>query len=204
MKTISLFIALFLTVNLFSQEFETARKAFEESYAFEKKSEFLKAIEVIKKISNISTFEYECNLRLGWLSYSAGLSTESMAYYQKAMSLRPLSIEAKMGYVVPAAQVGNWDAVLAQYLKILETDSSHPTANFRTGSIYYGRKDYEKASKYFEKVVNLYPFDYDSMLMLAWTNFQLGKSREAKILFNKVLLYNPTDASALEGLSYIK
>jgi cytochrome c-type biogenesis protein CcmH/NrfG len=71
-------------------------------------------------------------------------------------------------------------------------------------SIYYGRKDYAKAEKYLEKVVNLYPFDYDSMILYAWTNFQLGKLREAQVLFNKVLLNKPKDASALEGLSLIK
>ena len=48
--------------------------------------------------------------------------------------------------------------------------------------------------------VNLYPFDYDSVIMLAWTNFQLNKFREAKVLFNKSLLIRPGDESALEGL----
>jgi len=53
-------------------------------------------------------------------------------------------------------------------------------------------------------VVNLYPFGYDGLLMFAWTNLKAGKLREAKILFNKVLMYSPGDKSALEGLSYIK
>jgi len=39
---------------------------------------------------------------------------------------------------------------------------------------------------------------------LAWTSFQQGKYREAKVLFNKVLMYSPDDKSALEGLSLIK
>ena len=72
------------------------------------------------------------------------------------------------------------------------------------GSIYYGRRDFAKAEKYLEKVVNLYPFDYDSMVLFAWTNLKLGKLREAQVLFNKVLLNKPRDASALEGLSLIK
>jgi hypothetical protein len=39
---------------------------------------------------------------------------------------------------------------------------------------------------------------------MAWINLQLGKSREARVLFNKVLLYSPGDASALEGLGLLK
>jgi hypothetical protein len=40
--------------------------------------------------------------------------------------------------------------------------------------------------------------------MFAWTNYMLGKTREAKILFNKVLLISPNDISATEGLGLIK
>ncbi|MEI6886290.1 MAG: tetratricopeptide repeat protein, partial [Bacteroidota bacterium] len=71
-------------------------------------------------------------------------------------------------------------------------------------SIFYGRKDYAKAEKYLEKVVNLYPFDFDAMILYAWTNFKLGKLREAQVLFNKALLMRPKDAGALEGLGLIK
>jgi len=53
-------------------------------------------------------------------------------------------------------------------------------------------------------VINLYPFDYDTMILYAWTNFKLGKLREAQVMFNKVLLNKPKDASAMEGLSLIK
>mgnify|MGYP005847373345 CR=1 FL=1 len=49
---------------------------------------------------------------------------------------------------------------------------------------------------YLSGVVNLYPFNYYSVLMLGWTNYQLGKTKEAKILFQKALLYDPTSASA--------
>ena len=74
----------------------------------------------------------------------------------------------------------------------------------RLGLIYYGRKDYEEARKNFEKVVNLFPFDYDGLTMLAWSHFQLKNFREAKILFQKALLHTPSGTSALEGLELLK
>jgi len=40
--------------------------------------------------------------------------------------------------------------------------------------------------------------------MLAWTNHMMGKSREAKVLFQKALLIRPDNASALEGLGLVK
>jgi tetratricopeptide (TPR) repeat protein len=144
------------------------------------------------------------NLRLGWLHYNAGLYKESMTYYQTAINLMPVSIEARLGYVYPAAAFGNMTEVINQYTKILEIDPQNSTANYRMGYIYYDKKDYATAYKYFEKVVNLYPFGYDGLLMFAWTNFQLGKTREAQVLFNKVLLTSPGDKSATQGLSLIK
>ena len=116
----------------------------------------------------------------------------------------PYSVEARFGYVLPAAAAGNWDKVLNQYFEIVKIDPQNSKANYRIGSIYYGRKDYANSFKYLEKVVNIYPFDYDGLLLYAWANFQLGKTKEAKLLFEKVLLLSPRDTSALEGLKLIK
>ena len=116
----------------------------------------------------------------------------------------PLSIEAKLGFVNPAAALGNWEQVKTQYFDILKIDPKNYTANYRMGLIFYGKKNYLGAYKFFETLVNLYPFDYDSIIMYAWCNYFLQKTREAKVLFNKALLNRPNDASALEGLSLIK
>ena len=138
------------------------------------------------------------------VDYYSGSFTEAVNYYQKAMSIMPLSVEAKFGFTLPAIALGNWDQVKKQYEDVLVIDPKNNKANYQLGMIYYVRKDYKKAQKCFSAVVNLYPFDYDSLKMLAWSNYFLGQLKEAKVLFNKVLLYSPKDASAKEGLSYIK
>jgi len=157
---------------------------------------------VLKEVYNEDS--YEINLRLGWLNYLSGLFTESMPYYQKCIQLKPMSIEARLGIVNPAASVGNWTQVEKAYNEILEIDPENSTVNYRMGVIYYGKEDYNTAFRYLEKVVNHFPFDYDSVIMLAWTNYKLGKFREAKVLFQKALLIRPGDKSAAEGLGLIK
>lgn len=178
------------------------QEAFSKSYAFESRGNFTDAITTLKGIYQEDS--YEINVRLGWVSYLAGQFTESSAYYQKAIKLKPYAIEARIGFANPASALGNWDQVIAQYNEVLTIDLQNTTANYRMGSIYYGRKDYAKAEKYLEKVINLYPFDYDSMVLYAWTNYRLGKLREAQVLFNKALLIRPNDTSAKEGLGLIK
>lgn len=181
---------------------EKLQEAFKNSISYESKGDYTNAIKQIKDLYDANS--YEINLRLGWLNYSNGNFTESMTYYQKALQLQPMSEEARMGYVLPASAAGNWDTVLREYLEILKTNPYNTTVLYRVGLIYYGKEQFSQAYSYLEKVVNLYPFSYDGLLMFAWTNLKLGKNREAKVLFNKVLLLSPDDASAKEGLSLIK
>lgn len=201
-KTAIIAVVLLFASNLSAQEKTSLPDIFSASYTYESRAEYGKAIEVLKKVYDESS--YEINLRLGWLTYQSGLFTESIAYYNKAISLMPMSIEAKLGFALPASSLGNWNQVITRYNEVLKLDPNHYLTNYRLGLIYYGRKDYQNAFKYFEKIVNLYPFDYDALLMTAWTNFQLGKLREAKILFGKALLNKPGDSSALEGMGLIK
>ena len=191
---------LFISLKGMSQS--ALETAFASSYKTEALGKFSDAIKTIKEVYDENN--YTINIRLGYLCYEAGLFTESMSYYEKAISLMPYAIEARFGYVLPAAAVGNWDKVLNLYLEVVKIDPQNTKANYRLGSIYYGRKDFANAYKYLEKVVNLYPFDYDGLILYAWANFQLGKTKEAKVLFEKVLQLSPRDKSALEGLGLIK
>ncbi len=196
-----LVIALLLSASKgFSQT--TLETVFTNSYKSEAAGKYSDAIKAVKEVYDEKN--YQINLRLAFLSYEAGLFTESMSYYEKSIALMPYSIEARFGYVLPSAAAGNWDKVLNQYFEIVKIDPQNTKANYRIGSIYYGRKDYANSFKYLEKVVNVYPFDYDGLLLYAWANFQLGKTKEAKLLFEKVLLLSPRDKSALEGLGLIK
>lgn len=196
-----LFLMVFLAGSR-AQDFTRLEQAFAKSYELEDNGEYTKAVESLKTVYNEDS--YEVNLRLGWLSYLLGNFTESSAYYQKAIALKPYSVEAKFGYVYPASAQGNWGIVKSQYFKILEIDPMNTLANYRLGMIFYSAEDYNTALKYFEKVVNQYPFDYDSTIMYAWTNYQLGKLREAEVLFKKALLMKPGDESASEGLNLVR
>jgi tetratricopeptide (TPR) repeat protein len=191
-----------LTITTSAQDFKALRDAFQESYIQEATGDFSSAINSLKAVYDEKS--YEVNVRLGWLSYQAGLFTESVAYYNKAIDLMPYALEPRFGIVYPGAAMGSWSMVIAQYDKILEISPNNSIAMHRLGLIYYGREDYEMARKNFDKVVNLFPFDYDALTMLAWSHFQLKNFREAKVLFQKALLHTPTGTSALEGLDLLK
>jgi tetratricopeptide (TPR) repeat protein len=195
-------VMIFMTLPAMSQEKDDLSAVFSESYVLEKKGEYGEAIRQMKSVYDEAS--YEINIRLGWLHYMSGLFIEAIPYYEKCIVLKPFSIEARLGLVNPASAMGNWSDVEKNYVEILEIDPEHSLVNYRMGLINYNREDYQQAFWHFEKVVNHYPFDYDAVIMLAWTNFKMGKMREARVLFQKALLIRPNDDSALEGLSLLE
>ena len=116
----------------------------------------------------------------------------------------PASTEAKWAVITVLTKLENWKEIEKTYLSILKLDPKNATANYNLGLIYYYRKNYVTAKKYFDVSLNLTPFGYNNLLMSAWTNYFLGNRNNAIVLFNKVLLYSPNDASALQGLGLIK
>lgn len=176
--------------------------AFNNSYALEKKGDFSNARKELQTVYNDKS--YEINLRMGWLLYNEGEMINSVKFYEKAIALMPYAIEAKLGLVYPLSSLGNWEAVLETYLKILKTDPNNTLINYRTGLIYYNRKEYAKANTYLQKNINLYPFNYDNLILSAWSYLNLGQQTEAKVLFEKCLLFNAEDESAKAGLKLIK
>jgi tetratricopeptide (TPR) repeat protein len=190
------------TASYAQNDFIKLQKAFGESYKLEAQGDFKLAADEIKVLYKEGS--YEINLRLGWLNYMAGNFNESIAFYKKAMELMPYADETKFGYIFPLSALGRWDEVIEMYNKILENSPHNTKAMYYLGTIYYNRLRYDKALSQFKQIVDLYPFDYDGLLMYAWTNLKLGNKKEAKDLFQKVLLNKPNDASALEGLTFLK
>ncbi|MBE0638861.1 MAG: tetratricopeptide repeat protein [Bacteroidales bacterium] len=201
LKTAIIVLFMMITISWSSsaQNEKKLQDAFATSYKLETEGSYSKAIDVLK--SGYDEMSYPINIRLGWLSYLNGSFTESAAYYNKSIQLMPMSIEARLGFALPASAMGNWDHVVTRYNEILKIDPNHSLTNYRMGLIYYYREDYATAFKYFERIANMYPFDYDAIHMFAWVHLRQGKKKEAHALFHKALLIRPNDASALEGLN---
>jgi len=198
--TFTLFI-LISSLLSFSQNFSTDQESFKTSYTLENEGNYSKAVSTLKTSYNADSYEY--NLRLGWLDYLAGQYTESQSYYNKAISINPLSLEAKFGLIYPLLALGKVKLAEATYLDILKISPLETKANYRLALSYYQQKKYKEADNHLRSIINLYPFDYDIMILMAWNSFQMGKSSEARVLFQKVLLNRPDDKSALEGISSI-
>lgn len=184
-----------------AQNITELQAAFSKSYVAENQGNYALAISEMKVIYKDE--DYISNIRLGWLNYLAKQYNESIGYYKKAIQLKPFAIEAKFGCIKPLSAVENWEQVKEQYIEILKIEPLNTVANYWLGVIYYNRKDFKSATSLFEKVVNLYPLDYDSVIMLAWSKLFSNSHADAKLLFHQALIIRPNDSSALSGLQQI-
>jgi len=203
LKKISLAAVLALFLNgAAAQSTSVTQTAFSKSYVSEQAGNYTQAIADMKAIYKEDN--YITNIRLGWLYYMAKQYTESVKFYNLAIALKPYAIEARFGCVKPLSALESWEKVKAQYLQILKIDPQNTVANYWLGVILYNSKDYVSAVNHFGKNVNLYPLDYDSVIMLAWAKLNSGKPNDARVMFNQALIIRPNDASALSGLKLIK
>lgn len=200
-KSLATGFLMMMGVIMNAQTITELQSVYSKSYAAENKGDFTAAISDIKAIYKED--DYISNIRLGWLNYLAKQYNESIPFYMNAIALNPYAIEARFGCVKPLSAIGNWEKVKEQYLEILKIDPLNTTANYWLGVIHFNRKDYKTATTLFEKVVNLYPLDYDSVIMLAWSKLNSNNYADAKILFQQALIIRPGDLSALNGLELI-
>ena len=194
---------LFFTCVLFSingnaQDSKVMQEAFAKSFMAEDKGDYKNALQAIQSI--YSDKSYLVNLRIGWLSYLSKDYTNSVVYYKKAIALMPLATEPLWGLCNPLVAQEKWVELENNYKLIIRFDPKNSLVNYRIGMIYFYRKNYVEAIKYFDVTLTLFPLDYDAITMSAWTNYYLGKKEEAKVLFIRVLLMYQLDASAIEGL----
>lgn len=206
METLRLFLVVILSAlaagNINAQPDAKIQAAFASSYKSEQNGNYVLSVSEIKAVYQADN--YSINARLGWLNFLAKQYTESVNYYDKAIKLKPYAIEVRFGMIKALDALSGWDKVKEQYEAILKIDSQNTTSLYWLGVLLYNRKDYENAAKNFEKIVNLYPMDYGSVIMLAWTRLYQGKKADAIVLFNQALLLSPDDSSALAGLNQLK
>jgi len=206
METLKLYVIsillTFTAVNLYSQSDTRIQTAFAESYKSELSGNYVQSVSEVRAV--YQSGNYSINARLGWLLFLAKQYTESVNYYDKAIKLKPYAIEVRFGMIKALNALESWDKVKEQYEAILKIDSQNTTSLYWLGVLLYNRKDFDNAARNFEKIVNLYPMDYGSVIMLAWTRLYQGKSADARVLFNQALLLSPNDSSALSGLNQLK
>jgi tetratricopeptide (TPR) repeat protein len=201
-KIIVFFLTYIISFSTNAQDDEKIRTAFSKSIEQETAKQYDKAILTLQNVY-VET-SYEINMRLGWLCYINNKIDESIVYYKKSTKLKPSSTEALWGLASPLSIKQKWVELNDTYIAIIKNDPKNSLANYYVGLYFYAEKNYAKAKTYFDVSLDLNPMDIEVCRMAAWTNYFM-KNKELSIqLFNRVLIMNNTNPSALEGLTLAK
>lgn len=194
MKKVFLVFLMMASMSSFAQVNYNA--AFSNSYENEAKKDYTAAINALTSLN--ADNHYFVQLRLGWLYYNSLKYATALEAYNKAVVLKPTSIEALLGVANSYSALQKWEDMYKTYEKILALDPNNTVANYRIGLSNYYLKKFDVAESYASKVVKFYPFDYDGNLLMAGIKFAQGKLKEAKSYYESVLLSSPNDKVATE------
>lgn len=191
-----LIITFSLCINITSAHAET--NPWKESHRLEQVFQYDSAINVLK---NISSKNELVNLRRGWLNYLKGSHSKSIEHYKKAIKSNSLSLDARLGIILPLLEQQRWREAASNANKVIEVAPWNYYAHIRLMQTEETLKEWEKLFKHSDAVHQRYPSDATVLVYMARASHKLGNKKQAKDFYNKVIELIP---GHFEASSYIK
>ena len=183
--SVSIYFALLVIIPQFaysSFSLFDRRAAINQSYIHESKLDYDRAIETLMPLYKLDSNSYFMNLRLGWLFYLKGPLKNAEFHYQRAIEIKPSSLEARLGlYKVFTAKFQH-DLALQTAKSIITLDSHHYTGHLQAASSAMMLNDYTTALTYIESIRKHYPIDQG---LLEQRCLILSKMPEMKAAFQE-------------------
>lgn len=173
---------------------------YQESVDLETEGKYGDALTALAKITGPRGNDYMYNLRRGWLLYLTGDYDEAIKAYTWSTKLEPLSIEARLGLMLPQLAARKWLDAVSTGRGILKFDAENYLANSRVAYAYYNLGRWKDAETYYKTVLESYPSDTDMRSGYAWSLFKQGRHSDAKRQFKMILEVAPKHAAAIEGI----
>ena len=173
---------------------------YQESVTLETAGKYKDALSTLEKITGSRSNDYMFHLRRGWLLYLTGEYDGAIEAYTRATRQEPLSIEARLGLMLPQIAARRWLDAVSTGRGILKLDAGNYLANSRVAYAYYNLSRWKEAETYYKTVLQAYPGDTDMRSGYAWSLFKQGRHDAAKREFRKILEVAPRHATAIEGI----
>ncbi len=177
---------------------------FQQSYTLESKGKYNAALDSVLRILQTDPKDYTATLRAGWLNYLKGSYEDSIAYYNKALSLAQEAIEPRLGLTLPMMALKRWRDAEVEALKVLKIDPKNYFATSRLALSHFSLGRYRDAERYYRELISLYPSDIEMKAGLGWTLLRLGDMEGARDYFKEVLRVSPKNESAAAGMEALK
>ena len=170
-----------------------------ESYRNEAIVEYAIAADALKPYIKHEKTEFVM-LRHGWLNYLQGNYNESIDDYKEALELNSESLDAMLGATLPLLAQKRWREAANFATKVLSIAPWNYYAHIRLMICEEGQNQWRSLELHAESVARRYPADATILVYLGRTKARLGKTREARSIFKKVLRRIPGHLEATQYL----
>ncbi len=175
---------------------------YRQSYAAEARGDYTGAGDLLERLGPAGG-TYVGQLRKGWLHHLAGRHAQAAEAYQRAMTLEPAAVEARLGAMLPLMALRRWKDAERIGEEVLALAPGDFTAVSRLAFIQYSQGQWQRAEPLYRRALAAWPASAEMRTGLGWTLLRLGRFKEAREVFEAVLTYAPDQLSAREGLSLV-
>lgn len=197
LKPLIVLIALLLQTAT-AAELTPTQRLWKNSFDAEKAGNYKQALEYNAAIRNEHA-SYFASLRAGWLNYLLENYEEAVGFYQQASTMAPGAVTPLLGLGNCYTAQGDSDNAIRVTRSVLALDPTNYTANKRLAELYWNAGDFARSSSYYLKLSSLFPEDLDIASSLAWCYLKQGRTYEASVIINNILIVNPDHAGAQAG-----
>jgi len=195
-KLIFAFIVTSFTALTALTDFQTK---YQESFSLEYQKKYTQAINSLLKIYPKYQYDYELNLRLGWLNYKSGKYEESIKYLLKANNINKNALEPLNMILLPLTALGKIKEVKKYALIVLKKSPADYYANIRLAYAYYKNQNYKQALHQYKILNSFYPSDNNVKLGLAATYLKLKNFLNSRKYYLEILKTSPYHKTAYQG-----
>lgn len=143
---------------------------------------------------------YNANMILADM-YSNLKDKTALKYYDKALNLDSLSVEAYYGKAVFWQNLGKKDKAIQAYKDLIRVDPQYQDAYYNMGYIYFNENNFEKAKAHFNIAIRMDVDFAKAYYMRGLCAEKLGDSRAAIDDYENALNFDPNYTKAQERLS---
>lgn len=201
MKNYIFVVLILLTISAVAQTTtDPIMQAYHKSFDYEKTQNYDDAISVLLPILKDYPNGFTVNLRLGWLYYLNGNFANSLRHYEKAITVSPYALDAKVGHLLPLMAQQKFEEVENEAFQILNTDYYNYYANLRLLYALRMQEKWDVAEKVVIKMLTVYPIDTAFLNELALIKQGQGDESGAQAIFYQVIILDPYNAIATRAL----
>ncbi|WP_200762277.1 tetratricopeptide repeat protein [Nitrosophilus alvini] len=197
MKLKKIWPIFLLIVSLYGYD-DFIKKAYYDSYNYEKMGDFEDAIKSLMPVYKQYPNAYTPNLRLGWLFYLEKKYSNALFHYEKAALAVKSAIKPKLGIINIYMLQQKYEDAIKLCNDILKMDYYNYYANLYFAQILIYKKEFSNAKAVIYKMLSLYPSEVLFLEKLASIFEHENRKEEAAKIYEDILILDPKNIAANE------